>query len=169
MIEPSDFDCLIVGGGPAGLTAAVYLARFHLSLKLVDAGKGRARLIPCTHNHAGFPNEISGQELIARMQKYAQRYGASVETGRVTRLDRHENGFEAEWGRGPMVVRAVLMATGVTNRRPMIDEDLHEQALARGLIRYCPVCDGLGVTDRTLAVIGSGSPKRCSLGVTRRT
>lgn len=156
MIKP-DFDCLIVGGGPAGLTAAIYLARFHLSLKVVDAGEGRARLIPCTHNHAGFPNGISGQELIGRMREHAQRYGAAIETGRVSRLDRHDIGFEAEWGSGSVVVRAVLMATGVTNRRPMIDEDLHEQALARGLIRYCPVCDGYEVTDRTLAVIGSGS------------
>ena len=52
-------DCLIVGGGPAGLTAATYLARFHLKLKLVDAGKSRAAMIPCTHNHAGYPGGIS--------------------------------------------------------------------------------------------------------------
>ena len=69
-------DCLVVGGGPAGLTAAIYLARFHLSLQVVDAGKSRAGLIPCTHNHAGFPDGIAGTELLARMKQQARLYGA---------------------------------------------------------------------------------------------
>jgi thioredoxin reductase (NADPH) len=151
------FDCLIIGGGPAGLTAAIYLARFHLALKVVDAGKSRASLIPCTRNHAGFPEGISGKELIARMTEQAQKYGASIETGRVTRLDRLEEGFEAEWGSGPVRARTVLLATGVKNRRPPMDEDLHDEALARGLIRYCPICDGYEVTDKKVGVIGSGT------------
>ncbi len=151
-----DFDCLVVGGGPAGLTAAIYLARFHLSLKVVDAGKGRASLIPCTHNHAGYPGGISGAELIERMKAQAQGYGASIVTSRVTRLDRIEGGFEAEWGEGKVTARTVLLATGVTNRRPHMDEDLHDEALARGLIRYCPICDGYEVTDKKVGVIGSG-------------
>ena len=155
MSDP-DFDCLIIGGGPAGLTAAIYLARFHLKLRVVDAGKSRASLIPCTRNHAGFPDGISGTELIARMKEQAQKYGAAIETGRVTRLDRIEDGFEAEYGAGPVTARTVLLATGVANRRPPMDEDLHDEALARGLIRYCPICDGYEVTDRKVGVIGSG-------------
>ena len=134
-----DYDSLVIGGGPAGLTAAIYLARFHLKLKVVDAGKSRAGWIPCTHNHAGFPGGISGKELLARMREQAQMYGASIETGRVTRLDRIEGGFKAEWGSGAATARKVLLATGVTNRRPPMDEDLHDEALANGLIRYCPV------------------------------
>jgi thioredoxin reductase (NADPH) len=149
-------DCLIIGGGPAGLTAAIYLARFHLTLRVVDAGSSRASLIPCTHNHAGFPDGISGEELIARMTAQAQKYGAAIETGRVTRLDRAEGGFAAEWGSGQATARTVLLATGVTNRRPAMDEGLHDEALARGLIRYCPICDGYEVTDRRVGVIGSG-------------
>ena len=151
-----DHDCLVIGGGPAGLTAAIYLTRYHLSLKVVDAGKSRAGLIPCTHNHAGFPGGISGKELLERMREQAQMYGASIETGRVTRLDRIEGGFQAEWGSGCVRARTVLLATGVTNRRPPMDEDLHDAALAKGLIRYCPVCDGFEVTDRKVGVIGSG-------------
>ena len=54
-------DCLIIGGGPAGLTAAIYLARFHLDILVVDGGKSRAAWIPCTRNHAGYPEGIAAQ------------------------------------------------------------------------------------------------------------
>ena len=148
-------DCLIVGGGPAGLTAAIYLARFHLSVHVVDAGDGRALSIPRTHNHAGFPEGISGQELIARMTDQAQRYGALVSCGRVTRVERRNGLFEAQWSERNILARTVLLATGVRNRRPLIDDGLHERALASGHIRYCPICDGYEVTDRKVAVIGT--------------
>ncbi len=152
-----DHDCLVVGGGPAGLTAAIYLTRYHLDIKVVDAGKSRASWIPLSHNHAGFPDGISGTELLERMRQQAQRYGASIETGRVTRLDRIEGGFRAEWGSGAVTARTVLLATGVTNRRPPMDEAEHDAALARGLIRYCPICDGFEVTDKRVAVVGTGA------------
>ena len=157
MTDEPCYDCLVIGGGPAGLTAAIYLTRYHLKLKVVDAGKSRAGLIPCTHNHAGYPDGISGKELIARMKEQAQKYGAAIVTGRVTRIDRIEGGFRADWGQGSVKARTVLLATGVTNRRPDMDQDLHDEALQRGLIRYCPVCDGYEVTDKTVGVIGSGS------------
>lgn len=151
-------DCLVVGAGPAGLTAAIYLARFHLDILAVDAGKGRAATIPCTRNHAGYPDGISGSELVAAMREQAQRYGAKIVDGFVARLHRDDESglFEAEWGSGPVMARSVLLATGVTNRRPPMDEDLHDEALASGQIRYCPVCDGFEVTDRKVGVLGSG-------------
>jgi thioredoxin reductase (NADPH) len=152
-----DYDCLVIGGGPAGLTAAIYLVRYHLSLHVVDAGNSRASWIPCTHNHAGFPGGISGKDLLAKMREQAQMYGASIKTARVTRLDKIEGGFMAEWGAGSVTAKKVLIATGVTNRRPPMDEDLHDEALSKGLIRYCPVCDGFEVTDKKVGVIGSGS------------
>ena len=152
-----DYDCLVIGGGPAGLTAAIYLVRYHLSLMVVDAGKRRASWIPSSLTLAGFPGGISGKDLLAKMREQAQMYGASIETGRVTRLDKIKGGFTAEWGSGPVTARTVLLATGITNRRPPMDEDLHDEALSKGLIRYCPVCDGYEVTDKKVGVIGSGS------------
>jgi thioredoxin reductase (NADPH) len=152
-------DCLVVGGGPAGLTAAIYLARFHLDILVVDGGKSRAALIPCTRNHAGFPDGINGEELLQRMRDQACKYGAKIETEFVTRLERNEKTglFTATWGSGCATARTVLLATGVTNRRPPMDEELHDDALARGLIRYCPICDGFEVTDKKVGVIGSDS------------
>ena len=158
MDEPI-LDCLIVGGGPAGLTAAIYLARFHLDILVVDGGKSRAAWIPCTRNHAGYPDGIAGTELLQRMRDQACKYGAKVQTEFVTKLEKDEDSglFTATWGSRDAKARSVLLATGVTNRRPPMDEDLHDDALARGLVRYCPICDGYEVTDKRVGVIGSGS------------
>jgi len=150
-------DCLIVGGGPAGLTAAIYLSRFHLDIMVVDGGKSRAAWIPTSHNHAGFPEGINGEELLRRMREQAQLYGTRIENGQVTKLECGEDGaWIAEWGSGPVAARCVLLATGVTNRRPPMDMEVHDEAMARGLIRYCPICDGYEVTDKKVAVIGTG-------------
>jgi thioredoxin reductase (NADPH) len=156
-MDEDSLDCLIIGGGPAGLTAAIYLARFHMSVRVVDAGRSRAGWIPCTRNVPGFTEGINGNELLARMRAQAEKYGCAFSTGRVTRLDRIEGGFSAEWGEGSATARTVLLATGVKNRRPDMDEQLHDEALGRGLIRYCPICDGYEVTDKKVGVIGSGS------------
>ena len=156
-MDDKPLDCVVIGGGPAGLTAAIYLARFHLNALVVDGGKGRAAMIPCTRNHAGYPDGISGAKLIELMREQAQKYGAKIIDGTVSRLERKEDGlFEAEWGSGPVQSRSVLLATGVTNRRPPMDETLHDEALARGQIRYCPICDGYEVTDKKVGVLGSG-------------
>jgi thioredoxin reductase (NADPH) len=158
MDEPI-LDCLIVGGGPAGLTAAIYLARFHLDILIVDGGKSRAASIPCTRNHAGYPDGIEGKELLRRMRDQAYKYGAKIESEFVTRLDRDKDTgiFTVTWGSGSANARTALLATGVANRRPPMDEELHDDALSRGLVRYCPICDGYEVTDRRVGVIGSDS------------
>jgi thioredoxin reductase (NADPH) len=156
MDEPI-LDCLIIGGGPAGLTAAIYVARFQLSVLVVDSGKSRAAWIPCTRNVSGFPDGIKGTELLERMRDQACRYGAKIESEVVTKLERDESTsqFTATWGSGNATARMVLIATGVTNRRPPMDEELHDHALSRGLVRYCPICDGYEVTDKKVGVIGS--------------
>ena len=150
-------DCIIVGAGPAGLTAAIYLARFHLDIRLFDSGNSRAALIPCTHNHAGFPDGISGKELLERMNAQAERYGAQRELARVTSIERVEDGFNICAEGREFAARTVLLATGIINNRPAgLDDALHAQALAAGLLRYCPICDAYEVSDKRVAVIGTG-------------
>lgn len=150
------WDCLVIGGGPAGLTAAIYLARFHLSVLVADDGRSRAVTIPNTRNHAGFPEGISGDELIGRMREQARLYGTRLEASEVTSLEADAKLLVARTSDSVISARTILLATGVVNRRPAMADDLHDEALARGLLRYCPICDGYEVTDRPVAVIGTG-------------
>lgn len=149
------YDVLVVGGGPAGLTAAIYLARFRRRVIVVDEGHSRAKWIPCTHNHAGFPEGIGGEDLLVRMRTQAEQYGAAIVTGRLDTLESSGDLFDA-CGEGlAITARAVVLATGVENRRPAIDADTHRNALDRGLLRYCPVCDGFEAIDQAIGVIGA--------------
>jgi thioredoxin reductase (NADPH) len=150
-------DCLVIGGGPAGLTAAIYLARFRMRVTVIDGGKSRAALIPCTRNHAGFPGGIAGADLLRRMREQAVEYGGEIKNGHVVRLEMLGVEFGAQMDGGSIVAKTVLLATGVTNLRPLMSDILHEEALASGRLRYCPVCDGFEVTDQKVAVIGTGA------------
>ncbi|WP_294318827.1 NAD(P)/FAD-dependent oxidoreductase [uncultured Sphingomonas sp.] len=155
--DAGTIDCAIIGAGPAGLTAAIYLARFHLAIRLFDCGSSRAAMIPRTHNHAGFPGGIPGRELLARMHRQARDYGATCEAATVTAIDRDGDAFVVRTDRSTLRARTVLLATGVVNRRPAgLDDALHDAALHRGLLRYCPICDGYEVTDRRVGIIGTG-------------
>lgn len=150
------FDCVVVGGGPAGLTAAIYCARFLLSTLVVDAGGGRARSIPRTRNHAGFPGGIAGADLVDRIRAQALENGAQIRAGSVDAVTAAGEEFEVRIGADRIRARSVLLATGITDRRPAMPDALHDAALAAGAIRYCPICDGYEVVDRQIAVIGTG-------------
>lgn len=151
-------DCLVVGGGPAGLTAAIYLARFLRHVVVADAGGSRARWIPTSHNHAGFPGGVTGPALLARMREQASFYGAVVRDVKIDHVERAGEGFAGLAGDERIEARTVLLATGVTNHRPaLLDDATHDAAVAAGLLRYCPVCDGFEVQDRRVAVLGSSA------------
>ncbi len=92
------------------------------------------------------------------MREQAIRYGAVLERGQVTSIDGGLGAFAARLTDGRILrAGAIILATGVSNHRPDIDDALHAEALRKGLIRYCPVCDGYEVTDRAVGVIGSGA------------
>lgn len=150
-------DCIIVGGGPAGLTAALYLARFLRSVTVFDAEEGRARTIPKTHNLAPFPEGISGRDLLYRMRSHAELYGALIEHGTVNTVERQGDGFQVTTDRRVEIARNVIFASGVVNHRPPLSVSDHDRGLARGLIRYCPVCDAYEIRGKRIAVLGSGA------------
>ena len=154
MAMPSDeLDCLIIGAGPAGLTAAVYLARFRRRIALRDGGRSRASWIPRTRNYPGFPDGISGDELLARLRDQAARYGARVTRGLVERLECDGAIFRAHVADGSTIkARKVILATGVVDVEP--DMDRLPEAVEMGCVRLCPICDGHEVIDRRVAVYG---------------
>ncbi|WP_292067787.1 NAD(P)/FAD-dependent oxidoreductase [Brevundimonas sp. UBA7664] len=147
-----DPEILIVGAGPAGLTAATYLARFRRRVLVADGGAPRACWIPVSHNMPGFPQGITGDAILKRMTDQAVEYGAVVEAGQVEALKRDGDGFVAKLNGREVRVRAVLMATGVIDHHP--DLPGVERAIERSLVRICPICDGYEAIDKAVAVIG---------------
>ncbi|MBH5367849.1 NAD(P)/FAD-dependent oxidoreductase [Bradyrhizobium glycinis] len=145
-------ECLIVGGGPAGLMAAIYLARFRRRVCVVDAGASRAALIPRSHNVPGFVHGLSGTELIERMSAQLNELAVTRVEAEVTALQRHEHGFEASWNGRAHVAATVILACGIVDTHPPFDA--WRAAVADGLLRYCPVCDAFEATGRRIGVIG---------------
>ncbi|HSV30011.1 MAG TPA: NAD(P)/FAD-dependent oxidoreductase [Candidatus Omnitrophota bacterium] len=149
-------DCLVVGGGPAGLTAAIYLARYRRRFVVVDGGQARAATIPVSHNCPGWPDGIPGPELLDRMRSQAERYGASLRQGLVIGIRRDGDGFSAMLADGERLWAAtILLATGVVDIEPALPGV--EGAIQRGLVRHCPICDGFEASDQNIGVLGFGA------------
>ena len=153
-------DCLIVGGGPAGLTTALYLARFKRRFRVVDSGSPRAAWIPTSHNIPMFAEGISGNDLLARARTNLDQYGDCVLPGMVTGLRRQPDRFIAvvegnDGSTSQIAARRVVLATGAVD----IEPDLPDvpNAVQRGLVRYCPICDGYESRDQKIAVIAYGA------------
>ena len=148
-------DCAIVGGGPAGLTAAVYLGRSRRLFAVFDAGESRARWIPTSHNTPGFPEGVGGEALLARLRRQANHFGAVIRQVEVTGLSRGEDDlFTVQTADGTVRARTVILATGVRDREPELPD--MADAVKRGLIRICPICDGYESSGLSVGVIGSG-------------
>lgn len=150
------YDTVVIGGGPAGLTAGLYLARYHLAVCLIDSGHSRAALIPKTHNQPFWSQGIGGVELLEQMRLHAARYPIKFENGIAEEVRRVPGGFEVDTRCDTFPSRTVLIATGVENLTPSMTLAEHSAALMSGLLRYCPICDGYEVTDQIVAVVGKG-------------
>jgi thioredoxin reductase (NADPH) len=152
-MPPADntYDCLIIGAGPAGLTAATYLARFRRNIVVLDAGQSRARWIPASHNCPGFPFGVAGNELLARYRTHAQKYGATIVERRITTLRKQDDDFIASDGEREWRARHAILATGVVDRVP--DMANVEDAIHGGVVRLCAVCDGYEARDEAIGVL----------------
>ncbi len=150
---PEPLDALIVGAGPAGLTAAIYLGRFRRRFLVVESHDSRAAWIPRTRNLPGFPGGIEGEALLERLRDQAERYGAVIQRSHVEGLDRRDGLFLAVLGTGETIeARKVLLATGVIDNEPKLPA--FRDGVKRGLVRICPICDGYEAIGLELAVIG---------------
>jgi thioredoxin reductase (NADPH) len=151
-VELAMVDCLVIGAGPAGLLAAIYLARYRRTVLVVDAGDSRASRIPESHNYPGFFG-IGGLELLRRLGAQALQYGAKLESGRITALQRKGPEFLASHLRGDVSARFVLLATGLVDRSPSIEGEPENGPST--MIRFCPICDGYEAIDRRVGVLGN--------------
>lgn len=151
---PSTFEVLVIGGGPAGLTAALYLARFRRRVAVLEHGRSRARLIPISRNDPGFDDGVSGDDLLRRLRRQVRQYGTPIHSIAAERISRDESGaFQVHTG--PMALQAatILLATGVSD---VVPPGRHVQnAIRRGILRLCPVCDGYETRNQRIAVYGS--------------
>jgi thioredoxin reductase (NADPH) len=149
---PKPYDCLIIGGGPAGLTAAIYLARYRRRVLVLDSGNSRAAWIPTSHNYPGFEDGIGGRDLLARLAEQADQYGAELRRGEVTKLSRDGDLFVANAEGKQARARRVLLATGIVDETPLMPG--LKDAVYEGALRFCPICDGYEAQDERIAVLG---------------
>ena len=145
-------EVLIIGGGPAGLMAAIYLARFRRHVVIVDSGASRAALIPRSHNLPGFPHGLSGQDLLGRMKRQVAELGVPIIQGAVNALAPTGAGLLASHAGGEIVAQRVILATGIVDKQTPLPDWV--DAVRRGKLRYCPVCDAFEAIDRRIAVVG---------------
>lgn len=156
--DAPDCDAIVVGAGPAGLTAALYVARYRRRVRVLHDGRSRALGAPMAWNVPGFPEGISGADLVARLTVQAERYGAVIEVGRVECLSGAGDGdeFTAEIEGGRRIsARGLILATGVVTNEAIIEAGEHDAAVRSGALRYCPICDGYEHRGRRIAVLGS--------------
>lgn len=151
-ISDAIFDVIVLGGGPAGLTAATYLRRFHRSCLVIDAGQSRARWIPESNNCPGFPNGVSGVELLRRMRQQATEFGTQFEKQVVDRVELSEGVFTVFAGSLTWRTHRVILATGIADRLP--DAPWVEEAVACHALRLCSICDAYEASDSRIGVYG---------------
>lgn len=148
-------DCLVIGAGPAGLTAAIYLARFRRHIVIVDSGCSRAAQIPVSHNAPGFPDGVSGHDLLARLRRQAAHYGVQVVAGEASEIERSGKEFTCTVENTRLLAKTVLLATGITDAAPYVPLPDWSQAVNTGCIRLCPICDGYDVLDQNIGIIST--------------
>lgn len=148
-------DCVIVGAGPGGLTAATYLGRYRRSTIVIDGGASRASWIPASHNCPGFPSGIGGQELLSRLRRQAGEFGSRHEIDHVVALGRDGNAFVLTTAHRQWRARCVILATGCEDVLPDLPDI--DAAIDCGAIRLCPICDAYEAIDQDIAVHGEAS------------
>ena len=149
------FDCVIVGGGIAGLQAAIQLGRYRHHVAVIDGADGRSTLCRSYHNLIGFPDGISGAELLASGKKQAEQLGIEFIKATVVRAERDAEGLRlitsdelSFWG------KRLLIATGVKDRLPNFPKLIPCMGIS---VYVCPDCDGYEVSGKQTLVLGAGN------------
>ncbi|WP_277553143.1 NAD(P)/FAD-dependent oxidoreductase [Halobaculum limi] len=150
-----DYDVTVVGGGPAGLTSALYATRLGLDTLVVNRGGGRAAMMRDTHNVIGVSEDVSGNEFLQTAQEQVQSYGGEYRRGFVEDIealgDDADAGFRVDTGDDEVTTRRVVLATGFSDERP--DPPLPRTGMG---LHYCLHCDAYMFVDESVYVMGTG-------------
>src|SRR3984957_12942923 len=149
-------DVIIVGAGPAALSPAIYTTREDIDTLLFERGVpgGLAAVTDWVDNYPGFAKGIAGLELADNLQQQAERFGAVIELGEVTKIVDEGKYKRLETTSGDMLARAVLIATGSDYKKIGVPGE--QEFYARG-VHYCATCDGAFYRDKRLVVVGGGN------------
>ncbi|MCM3588212.1 NAD(P)/FAD-dependent oxidoreductase [Mesobacillus maritimus] len=150
------YDCIIIGGGIAGLQGAIQLGRYQHKVLVIDANEGRSTICQSYHNILGYPDGVSGPELRRIGREHATRLGVVFAADRAIKVDKGEAGFTIETDNGKSYqTKRLLLSTGIVDRIP----PFAELQPCLGLSVYvCPDCDGYEVANRKTIVMGAGNP-----------
>lgn len=154
---PKILDVVMVGAGPASLTAAIYTCREDIETVLYEKGVvgGLAAITDWVDNYPGFPEGIAGLELAESLRKQAERFGADIQLGEVMSISKQPDGtIKLETTDDDVFARTVLIATGSDYKKIGVPGEA--EYFARG-VHYCATCDGAFYRDKTLVVVGGGN------------
>jgi thioredoxin reductase (NADPH) len=155
-LEKKDYDLVIVGAGPAALSAAIYTCREDIDTLLFEKGAigGLAAVTDWVDNYPGFAKGIAGLELADAMQGQAERFGAKIELGEVLKIKKDGNLIKLDTTSGEITAKAILIATGSEYRKIGVPGEM--EYYARG-VHYCATCDGAFYRDKKIVVVGGGN------------
>jgi thioredoxin reductase (NADPH) len=150
-----DYEAVVIGGGPAGLTAGLYLSRYGLNTLLVERGLPGGQIINAgrVENYPGFPNGISGMDLGQLMHEQASKFGLNFTTAEVSGLKQESKIFRTITDDGDFLSPAVVIAAGSNYRKLGLNDE--ERLNGRG-VSYCATCDGFLFKNTDVAVVGGG-------------
>ena len=150
------YDMIVIGGGPAGYTAAMYAARAGMDVLVLEklSAGGQMALTAQIDNYPGFPEGIDGFELAERMQQQAERFGAKTELAEVQSVDLEADPKQLQTSEGEFLARTVVIATGADPRK--LGLPMEQELTGRG-VNYCAHCDGHFYRNKTVVVVGGGN------------